>query len=346
MERAFCDLPAHGPDKAEGVIIWNHGIHGTLEQWRHPVPPVFRLLQSRGWDVITIKRHHQGDAVANPLDRAVQRTLEEAKTQTKLGYRKIVAAGQSFGGYISLDAVDTSADFFAVVAMAPGLRPHGASGRLDAAVTDRILQSAKTRRIALVFPKDDAMFGNVVRGESANQILARRGLPYLLFDETTDLTGHGGGTGGRFALRYGLCLAEFLAAPDVPGGRFTCPTSDEWTVVRELLLRTNPPKVVKDGAELPVEIRSLTGWWYGLLGETLVLVGLVDGGGRLAYRWLTSREGAATVRASVKDGRVRGVLPNRATLEVTPTAGGTTLSWTSSDGRILTTTLARGRDAE
>ena len=50
MERAFCDLPAHGPDKAQGVIVWNHGIHGTLEQWRHPVPPVFRLLQSRGWD--------------------------------------------------------------------------------------------------------------------------------------------------------------------------------------------------------------------------------------------------------------------------------------------------------
>jgi len=345
VERAFCDLSVNGPEKAQGVIIWNHGISGTTEQWRYPVPPAFRLLQTRGWDVIAIKRHNQGDAIANPLGRAVQRTLEEAKTQHKLGYRKIVAAGQSFGGYISLDTVDTSPDFFAVVAMAPGVRPGNASGRLDAAATDRILQRAKTQRIALVFPKHDAMFGNVVRGESANSILVQRGLPYLLLDETAELIGHGGATGGRFALRYGLCLAEFLTAPDAPSGRFTCPAVDEWRVVRELLLRSNPPRPVRDAAELPVDIRSLTGWWYGVMGDTLILLGLVDGG-RLAYRWLASRDGSAIVSATVKDGRVRGVLANKAVVEMTPTAQGASLSWTSSDGRTLLTTLARGRDEE
>ena len=81
VERAFCDLSVNGPEKAHGVIIWNHGISGTTEQWRYPVPPAFRLLQTCGWDVIAIKRHNQGDAIANPLERAVQRTLEEAKHQ-------------------------------------------------------------------------------------------------------------------------------------------------------------------------------------------------------------------------------------------------------------------------
>jgi hypothetical protein len=57
IERAFCDLPVHGPERANGVVIWNHGIHGSLQSWMAPAPPAFRLLQARGWDVIMVKRH-------------------------------------------------------------------------------------------------------------------------------------------------------------------------------------------------------------------------------------------------------------------------------------------------
>src|SRR2546422_1051418 len=80
-----------------------------------------------------------------PLHRTVQRTLEEVKAQRKLGYRKIVLAGQSFGGYVTLDAADEAPDIFAAVALAPGVRAGSATGRLDASITDRLLQSAKTR---------------------------------------------------------------------------------------------------------------------------------------------------------------------------------------------------------
>ncbi len=54
-----------------------------------------------------MKLHHQGDAITNPLERTVQRTPEEAKTGSRSAVRTIVAAGQSFAGYISLDAVGT-----------------------------------------------------------------------------------------------------------------------------------------------------------------------------------------------------------------------------------------------
>src|SRR5439155_612315 len=94
LERAFCDLPTNGPERANGVIIWNHGISGTTQSWMAPAPPAFRLLQARGWDVIMLKRHHaaEGD---NALYRTVQRTLDEAKAFRKAGYRKVVLAGQS-----------------------------------------------------------------------------------------------------------------------------------------------------------------------------------------------------------------------------------------------------------
>ena len=54
VERAFCDLPAHGPESAQGAVIWNHGISGTSRSWMAPAPPALRLLQARGWDVIML----------------------------------------------------------------------------------------------------------------------------------------------------------------------------------------------------------------------------------------------------------------------------------------------------
>jgi len=151
MERAFCDLELNGPDRANGVIIWNHGISGTNQSWMAPAPPVLRLLQSRGWDVLMLKRHHAAET-DNALYRTVQRTLQEAATLKKSGYRKVTLAGQSFGGYATLEAVDTSPDIDAAIAFAPGVRSSGA-GRLDPSIIERILQRAKVGRLALLFPR-------------------------------------------------------------------------------------------------------------------------------------------------------------------------------------------------
>ena len=136
LERAFCDLPSSGPERANGVIIWNHGISGTTQSWMAPAPPAFRLLQARGWDVIMLKRHH-GAETSNTLYRTVQRTLDEAKAFRKAGYRKVVLAGQSFGGYVTLEAIDTSPDIDGAVALAPGVRSGSATGRLDARSEER-----------------------------------------------------------------------------------------------------------------------------------------------------------------------------------------------------------------
>ena len=347
LERAFCDLPTNGPERANGVILWNHGISGTTQSWMAPAPPVFRLLQARGWDVIMLKRHHgaEGDSV---LYRTVQRTLQEAAALKKSGYRKVVLAGQSFGGYVTLEAIDTSPDIDAVVAMAPGVRSSSPTGRLDASVTDRILQRAKVGRVALVFPKDDVLFGHVVRGESADAILSRRSLPYLLVDETSGISGHGGGSGGRFALRYGLCLADFLAAAAPPPARFTCPpVADEWLVVRELLspLPAARPSFVREASAFPAPVGSLLGLRWALLGDSVVLVAPVDGGSgqlRLMYRSTSFRGGVFD--ATVKDGVVRAVLSNKATVTLKPEGEGT-INWTAADGsRSLDAPLVRGRD--
>src|SRR4029450_6353638 len=60
-EWGFCDLEPHGPVKARGVVIWNHGISGTNEQYNAPPALALRILQARGWDVIKINRNNLGE---------------------------------------------------------------------------------------------------------------------------------------------------------------------------------------------------------------------------------------------------------------------------------------------
>jgi pimeloyl-ACP methyl ester carboxylesterase len=351
LERAFCDLPAHGPERAAGVVIWNHGISGTTQSWMAPAPPALRLLQARGWDVIMLKRHHAAESSGNTLYRTVTRTLEEAKTLKKAGYRKVALAGQSFGGYVTLEAIDTAGDIDAAIALAPGVRSSSASGSLDASVTDRILQSAKVGRLALVFPKNDSLFNYQVRGASAQSILSRRALPYLLLDETTDISEHGGGVTGRFALRYGPCLVEFLAAEKPPGSRFTCPAraADEWPIVRELLLpaAADRPVLAAPDSAFPAPVGALAGYRWALLGDSLVLVAPIDGGGgqlRLLYTSTGFKGGV--VDATVKDGAIQATLSNKATVVLKPEGDGV-ITWTASDrSRSIEAPLARGRETD
>lgn len=345
VERAFCDLELSGPERAQGIVIWNHGISGTNPSWRAQAPPALRLLQARGWDVIMLKRHHLAETIpGGPLIRSVERTLQEAAGQRRLGYRKVVLAGQSFGGYVTLEAIDTSPDIFAAIALAPGVRSSGADGRFDPTAIEQILQRARVGRLALVFPMNDTLFGTNTRGERAQPILARREFPYLLIGETSGIAGHGGGATGLFALRYGMCLAEFLAAPTLPAGEFSCPApGDDWQVVRELLMPigSKSPDFAVDPSALPSALASLIGPHWAVLGDSLVLVAPVadSRGVRLLYRSSGSAGGVFDVR--IAGGSMHTGLPNKSTVTLSPDGGGT-ITWTSADGASVLKAPLRG----
>ena len=345
IERAFCDLAMAGPERAQGLIIWNHGIQGTTESWKAPAPPVLRLAQVRGWDVIMLKRHHLAETMpGGPLDRTVKRTLEEVAAQRKAGYKKIALAGQSFGGYVTLEAIHTVPDIDAAIAFAPGIRASGAGGALDPTITERILQRARVGRLALVVPKDDALFGNLARGERARPILTKRELPWLMVDETAgDIVGHGGGVTGRFAVRYGRCLTEFLAAATLAPGPVACqPGGDETRIVRDLLFPPGSPapKFMVDPDGVPAELRALLGPRWTLLGDTLAVVAPVDDRGKVRLMYRTVPSGGIW-DATIAEGAISAILANKATVVVSPENHGT-VTWTSADKtRTLKGTLLR-----
>ena len=150
-----------------------------------------------------------------------------------------------------------------------------------------------------------------------------------LLDETSGITGHGGGHTGRFALRYGVCLADFLGAPNPPGTRFTCPpVADESLIARELLLPppSERPTFVREGAGFPEPVGALIGLRWALLGDSLVLVAPVDGGaGRLRLMYRSTGFKGGVYDATVKDGAIRATLSNNATVTLKPIDGGGTL---------------------
>ena len=356
-EWGFCDLEPYGPEKARGLVIWNHGISGTAEQHKAPPALALRLLHVRGWDIIKLNRNNLGGNASNlALPRATERTETEVRAQLARGYRRVVLAGQSFGGYVSLETAAASRDVFGVVAMAPGVTSFGAN-RLDPSITERLITEVKARRLALVFPQGDALFDNRVRGPGALRALASRPAPYLLIDETaTAISGHDGAAGGRFALRYGRCLADFLDAADSPPpGRIICSGGREAAAARDLLMNPWPAaaRPPRDGDALAGFAPPPGGFWYGLVGETVVVVVVLRGEGdalHVLYRAASPKPSGGVhparlegeeLRATLGEGSVPSIALRRAS------GNALELHWTPADGgRTLRATLYPAGDPE
>jgi len=329
VERAFCDMRWHGPSTASGIVIWNHGIHGTVGQYVAPVPPVFRLLQARGWDVVKIARNNLGETGGEKsLYRAVERTSEEISARRREGYTRVVLAGQSFGGYITLDAAESSKDLYGVVAMAPGVRAIGGAGRLDAAVTERTIGRLAVDRLVLVFPRNDTQFGSQDRGPGAAKVLARRKNSFLLLDEKYDIIDHGGGTSGKFAVMYGQCVVQYLTSPDVGTEPARCQenAAEQQGLVRELLPRR--PNRTPQG-----DVKLVAGPWYGVLepsGEVVsfAMVDVVGIGPRTMFGSVSGWRRGGFYEFSAGDQGVTFRLGERGAITVKDT----TLTWTPAGG--------------
>ena len=204
---------------------------GTSQAWMAPAPSALRLLQARGWDVIMLKRHHAAET-QDTLYRTVQRTLQETAALKKSGYRKVVLAGQSFGGYVTLEAVDTSQ--YDAARTRAGSFPRASSPQ--AAPINRILRDT-VGRLALGFPKNDALFA-MSSAERRQAILSRR-TSYLLLDATITASAVSGGSpvASRFATAP---VSSTSSRASVPAGRFTARRSGEWPS-SGLLLHRRPP---------------------------------------------------------------------------------------------------------
>ena len=218
---AYPATPQFGPEKAIGAVIWNHGHSNEVEDSNAPTPPyVWNLLQG-GWDTYRFNRVRDGDT----LPASTHRLVEEVNKLKQEGYRKVALAGQSFGAFMALMAADESNNIDAVIATAPAafgnFSEYYDSWRFNATQLYPLLESIQTAKVALFFFHGDD-FDPGGRGDASSNALARRGLPFAIFDQPRGLTEHWAAGTEQFAQRCGRYLTGFLNNSLTPDDEVEC----------------------------------------------------------------------------------------------------------------------------
>jgi hypothetical protein len=216
IHEGMADLPNKGPATALGVVIWNHGVSGNREQ-SHVPPAYVGTLMRAGWDVRRIARDALNESNWSTAGQLhVARTLQEVEKAKTEGYKRVVLAGQSYGGAITLEA-SRRAEVWGIVPSAPGTGislthvgtftdQNQGSNQLYAALGD----TRAARAIGILPFQDEFALSSPERGRRAREIANSRGLAYLALDDDSGLVSHGGSSSALMNFAYGACVVRFL----------------------------------------------------------------------------------------------------------------------------------------
>ena len=359
LDPAFSE-PALGPAKAKGVVVWSHGRSINAEDSQSPTPAYLEVLREDGWDVMRFDRLSRGDTLTDSTKRLVEYS---AKLKHN-GYKQVVLAGQSFGGFLALMAADASTDVDGVIATAPAA--YGSfddfydSWRLNATKLYPLLEGVKRARVMVFyFHGDDFDPGG--RGERSRAILSAKGLGYSVVDQPAFLTGHWASSSGLFLRRYGSCIRDFADNPKL-SGELACAPRWGTTPSAELKLppeMTDPhnartagsPRTAANGSGVGGDTgkpaHSVRDLWYGFYPngrEVLFAVESVHGDNLTAvYAIGPSIDNKHPATWTRRKGRIEDDTfvfdePGKSTIRFRPRQdGGLGATWIASDGKTSMT---------
>ncbi len=350
------DLPNRGPAAALGLVIWNHGVSGQHEQ-SHIPPAYVATLMRAGWDVRRIARDALNESNwASAGQRHVARTVEEVAKAKSEGYKRIVLAGQSYGGAITLEA-GRQTEVWAIVPSAPGT---GISHAQIGAFTDQnqgtnqlfaALASTKAARAIGILPaQDEYSLSSPERGRRSREIATEKGLLYLALDDDSGLVSHHASSSALMNFAYGECVARFLDPEFAPkAGVNLCGQNG---------LPVGPRRLAEANSLAPAKMPSDQPWafyqgvWSGAWTDpALVTVALEKEGDGYALVYLYGERGTDKLRRRTRtpatlDGRnvVTQVNQQKVTLIYDMATRQVRLRWDDQQGRFGTTLLRKDRD--
>ncbi|HTV87894.1 MAG TPA: alpha/beta hydrolase [Stellaceae bacterium] len=356
LDPAFPREPAIGPAHAKGVVVWSHGRSINGEDYKSPTPVYLQALRDDGWDVLRFDRLAENDT----LNRSGQRLAGYADALKREGYRQVVLAGQSFGGFLSLIAADESADVDAVIATAPAaygdFQDFYDSWRLNATKLYPLLADVKRARVMVFYFHDDD-FDPGGRGPQSVKILAQRRLGYAVIDQPAYLTTHFAASSGLFLRRFGDCIRDFADDASLTG-RMVC--TPRWGTMPSAQLKL-PPEFADSRAEYAADgtsasagsgnsahpgkpMHAVRDVWYGFYPNGReVLLGIEAAHGRTltaVYAIGPSVDNKYPSTWTRRHGRIvddRFVFEQKgkSTLRFRPTQdGGLAATWISADGDV------------
>ncbi len=227
-----------GPANVRGVVYFiGGGSPGTVLTSAWAAPYFFKTLSENGWDVIEAKQPQsqinsdKPSSVVQPAAVFLNRRVNELKAQ---GYKRVVAAGHSWGAWVCLVAAqdpDCAADVLLLSAPNPfgsktqsrllhenyhrGYTGPVAGGRFQRNLTEfgPLLDKIKTP-IVLILPDDTEWDPDPgARGELALKHFTQVNVPHLIIAKPPGFYGHLGAYLPMFDYRYGTCIQSFLENP-------------------------------------------------------------------------------------------------------------------------------------
>jgi hypothetical protein len=208
-----------GPERARGVLVWAHGRNARGADSRGSQPQSWtRRFNNAGFDVWRFDRHPATDATTRAADW-LRADLEELRRR---GYRRIVMAGQSRGGWNTLMTLATPGLVDVAIAIAPAA--HGESGAPnhharqidDLRAVLAAAGAARQVRLAVANFRDDPFDAAPDLRAEILRDFAPRAAAFLLIDRPEGLAGHGAGATVTFNDRFSLCLYRFATAEQPP----------------------------------------------------------------------------------------------------------------------------------
>jgi pimeloyl-ACP methyl ester carboxylesterase len=216
--RGFSLLPDarffwYGPAQARGILVWAHGKSAQYKDARGEQPQQYvRAFNNAGYDVVRFDRAPTDDYVAQAADFL----RDGLKKLREMGWRSVVAAGQSRGAWNSLQMLDTTGLVDAVIAISPANRGDYNSPTRQETDLKFILDAARspaTRVAVAEFEGDDFVPDLAGRIATLHELAPPRVGALMIIDRPEGITGHGGGASPVFARRFGRCLVRFVTEP-------------------------------------------------------------------------------------------------------------------------------------
>lgn len=206
----------HGPAAAAGVVLWAHGKASDHDFRGLQPPPFLRAFNNAGFDIVRFDRAPMADSTL----RAAGWLQDGLRQMRAVGYRRVVAAGQSRGGWNALQAIDAGGLAEVVIAASPAAQGSGGSTNLTAQTDElRIIVDgapASPARLAFIqFQQDPFDADPDTRARLISRLQGRLG-GVLLIDRPAGLAGHFAAGGQQFSQRFAACLLEFATAPAAP----------------------------------------------------------------------------------------------------------------------------------
>ncbi|TQF78430.1 hypothetical protein FK498_09100 [Elioraea sp. Yellowstone] len=214
----------HGPD-GRGAILWTHGRGGepASPQARMPHPFVQRF-NNAGFDVWLLLREPRADRNYDAVLSFADETLREAARWLReaQGYRRVIAAGQSAGGWAALAALDTPGLLDGAIAIAGAgyyVAPDGRRGLLDFDALLARVRDPAAPIVAVMFDGDPLLPDPARSAAAMRRALAWRSGALVVIERPAGLAGHGAGAAPAFNDRFGACLLRLVAEGDAAACR-------------------------------------------------------------------------------------------------------------------------------